>query len=61
MTIFGRLLVQLSSILSGAVRIKGGSIAGCGYMDDKADLLLGAASLVFVLALVLALIAEALR
>jgi len=30
-------------------------------MDDKTDLLLGAASLVFVLGLVLALIAEALR
>jgi hypothetical protein len=30
-------------------------------MDGKADLLLGAASLVFVLALVLALMAEAFR
>jgi hypothetical protein len=30
-------------------------------MDDKADLLLGAASVVFVLTLVLALMAEALR
>jgi hypothetical protein len=60
-TIFGQVLGQLPSILSGGSNRDWLSSVEAGNMDDKADLLLGAASLVFVLGLVLALAAEVFR